>query len=72
MFIRYNDKKFNIVINPKPDNCKECPFLRHYSDEECSNYEYCMLGHVDWFGCYINRPANCPLDIGIGKILEIN
>lgn len=65
MIVNFNGNTFEIKIEPKPNNCKECPFLRHYMDDEYSGFDidYCMFDHKETFGSYVNRPSDCPLDI---------
>ena len=58
--------KAQITLNPKPNNCYECPF--YYmpdTNDEGSWYEHwdCYLRHIDDVtGIALNRPEQCPLN----------
>lgn len=72
MMIVHNGKTFNITVDPKPNNCKECPFLHYHADDEYGgyDYEYCIFGNNENFGRYVARPTDCPLDKGLGKVIN--
>lgn len=74
MKITKENKTYDIVINPKPDNCKECPFYLLHEDDECGDYNfyYCQFeGCKNNFGCYLQRPVDCPLDANPAQVNKV-
>ena len=63
----------NISLNPKPNNCFECPFffLGHPELKNTRDEDYkCFLTPInDWTGIAVKRYKDCPFDKE-GKINE--
>lgn len=75
MLVDFNGKTIEIKVDPKPNNCRECPFLRYHADEEYGGFdtEYCMFGNNEIFGRYVDRPTDCPLDlVEVATVIDID
>ena len=56
---------YKIDMDPKPQNCKVCPFLRRHTDEFSKTLD-CMFDVPSEFGRFVERPKLCPFNGIVG------